>query len=310
MFLAITINQWIGIFVAILALIPAVILLNYYSKTHFIDYFLFGLFFLCGAVVLIADPLDGLTNILIFYQIHHISIDTGYLLLFLHAIRMRWRRTPRTLLVIGIGWYILLFIMTSSWQLMIQPAYAQVVFWYLPHTFSSYFPYGAGLKINGIIIYSTAFRYWGELYRLYAIGVLLYAYITVKPILYSEKIFLARKLWIGVWFCMLLHAISLFPWFDFTQVVDIFLFIAGLIFAFISIRIPEAILISESQLLRVKKLYDKIEAHNIDASNGVKYEIDFLGNPHFYESIRKYIENISSIDIVSDNTSHSKDDSK
>ena len=299
MFLNITINQWLGVIVAILAIIPTIILLSYYKKTLFIDYFLFGMFFLFATIVLFADPLAGLTNILIVYQIHHISIDTAYLLLFLHAVRMRWRRAPRILMFIGITWYLLLFLMTLTWQLMYQPQSAQVVFWYLPHTFSSYYPLGAGLKINGVIIYSTAFRYWGELYRLYSIGVLLYAYITVKPIIHSSKINLAKRLWILIWILLLIHAISLFPWFDFTNIVDIFLIGGGLILAFISIRMPEAILISESQLIRLKELYDKIDDYTMTTPDNQNYERDLLESPLLQESIRNYLEYVATTEDMS-----------
>ncbi|MHA2363781.1 MAG: PAS domain S-box protein [Candidatus Hodarchaeales archaeon] len=285
MLYAITLNQWLGVFVALLGTITIPILIRQYFKTKIKDYLIFSTFFLSGIIILIADPIAGATDLLIFYQIHHIAIDIAFFLLLLHAIRLMDNRFNSIFWYLGIIWLSLLVFLTLLWSPMIQPETATVLFLDLPHGFSSYYPRGAGLvSADGSIIYSTGFRYIGELYRLYCLGFLLYAYITVKPVLPSERIRRARKLWIIVWIMILIHALSLFPWLNITEDVSIFLIIAGAFMLYLPIKYPEALLISHPQVLRIKELYYKIQDEKSLGEN--------LG--YTAESIFAYLNNIPS----------------
>ena len=107
-----TSDQMMGLFLAFIGIFPSIFLLRLYLETKITDYLLFGLFFLDGIAVLILDPLAGIENQLIFYQAHHICIDTAFLILFIHACRMIWKKIPRKILALGIGYYLLLFVMS------------------------------------------------------------------------------------------------------------------------------------------------------------------------------------------------------
>ena len=126
--IGLTLNQTMGLFLAVIGIFPSFFLFKLYFQTKISDYLLFGLFFIDGILVLILDPIAGLTNQLIFYQLHHISIDTAFLILFIHACRMSWKRIPRGILFMGVGYYIVLFIMTSMWQVYTQTPSATVIF--------------------------------------------------------------------------------------------------------------------------------------------------------------------------------------
>ena len=259
--LAITPNQSMGLILAVIGIIPSIILLKLYFQTKIPDYLLFGLFFIDGIFVLVLDPIAGITDILIFYQLHHISIDTAFLILFIHACRMTWKKIPNKILFMGIGYYLVLFIMTLMWQKFQQPAYATVIFIYLPHSFSTYYPNGAGLMINNVIIYSTAFRYIGEFYRMFALIFLFNAYYFKTKHFLREadpKIQRARKIWLLIWFMFLLHTISLFPWFE-IQDLGIFLVFSAILIFYISFFLPEGLLLSSVQVTRILPLYKFIK---------------------------------------------------
>ena len=130
-----TLNQIMGLFLAFIGIFPSLTLFRLYFQTKITDYFLFGLFFVDGILVLILDPLAGYMNVLILYQLHHISIDTAFLILFIHACRMIWKNVPILVLVVGIGYYLILFTMTVLWQLQMQPRTATLIFLTLPHSF-------------------------------------------------------------------------------------------------------------------------------------------------------------------------------
>ena len=271
-----TLNQSLGIIVAIIALFPVPLLVNFYLKSKDLDFLLFAFVFIFGAIVLIADALVSITNLLIIIQIHHFSIDIMFFLLFLHAIRIRWTKAPKIIFYTGVIWFILLAILTLSWKLMVQPTHAKVLFWDLPHTFSSYFPKGAGLMLaDGTVIYSTAFRYLGEFYRIYVVSILLFSYLKIEIIHQTNKIEKAKKLWIFIWICLLIHSIALFfP--TFTELVSVFLLVGGIVAVYIVIRVPEALLLTHAQISRAVKLLGTVEFDSPSQSYGFESYIDYL----------------------------------
>ena len=280
-------DQIMGLFLAIIGIFPSILLFRMYMETKITDYLLFGLFFLDGIAVLILDPIAGIMHQLIFYQAHHICIDIAFLILFIHACRMSWKKIPNVILALGIGYFLVLFIMTLMWQIFPQKPYDTVIFFYLPHSYSSYYPNGAGLRINNVLIYSTAYRYIGEFYRFFSLGFLFYAYyFKTRPIVREEdqKIKKARKIWLLIWGLFLLHTISLFPWFTFSF-VGISLVIAAILFLYISFFLPEGLLISNAQLTRILPLYDFIIKKSDE--NPTNTTVD---------SIKNYLSILSKID--------------
>lgn len=283
----VTSDQLMGLFLAFIGIFPSILLIKLYFKTKISDYLLFGLFFITGIGVLILDPIAGITNELIFYQLHHILIDTAFLILFIHACRMIWKKIPKYILVSGIGYYLVLFILTSLWQVMTQPPTAVVIFITLPHSYSTYYPAGAGLRINGVIIYSTAFRYLGECYRLFSLSFLFYAYYFKTKTVANEgdeKTRNVRRIWLLVWLLFLIHTFSLFPWFPFSY-EGVYLVIAAILIFYITFFLPEGLLLSQVQLTRILPLYHFIiQQSEKNPSNST------------VDSIRKYLSLINDID--------------
>lgn len=254
----VTPNQLLGVLVAILLTPTVFLLIKSYLRTRITDYLIFASFLFFAGFALIADPLASSTNLLIFYQLHHISIDSAVFSISLHASRVIWSKIPKLFLILSSGYYLFLFVLTMSWHLMIQPDVGKFLFFDIKHSYSSYFPLGAGLTIGNVIIYSTAFRYFGEIYRTIIILFLVWAYIKIKPVETSPRIIWAKRLWIISWLFVLIHAFSLFPWTNITDVVSIFLIISGVLIVFITLTIPEALLISHIQVYRLLKVYDSI----------------------------------------------------
>jgi hypothetical protein len=266
----ISLNQQLALILAFIGIFPSIRLIELFKKTKISDYLLFGLFFLDGILVLVLDPIAGLTNILIFYQLHHITIDIAFLILFIHACRMIWKNPPKLVIFLGLGYFLLLFFLTLLWKLSLQPENAKVIFFMLPHSFSTYYPYGAGFSLNGVIIYSTSFRYLGEFFRIFSLFFLFYAYLfKVRATLkyQDDSIKKTRKIWLLIWALFLMHTITLFPWFNF-PLVSLFLVTAAILIFYITIFIPEGLLLSSVQVTRILPLYSyivsqsKLDPHN------------------------------------------------
>ena len=294
--------QILGLGVAVLSIIPAVLLLHQFQKTKIRDYFLFFLFFADAFVVLTLDVIAGLTKNLFLIQMHHISIDIVYVILTIHATRIIWKDTPALIMVITFVWFFSLAIMTLLWK--ITPPVTSgnwLGIHDFPISFSSYAfsdsgvpNVAAALSINGMIIYGTQFRIFGDLFRIFAVGLLLIAYTTSEPINPTEKILRAKRIWIVVWTLLLVHAIVLFPPFGSTALASLVgwsLIIAGFLITYISLFIPEAILISRVQVQRLFELYEKLEK----ASN--EEEIEKLQ----IESLMLYLKSVK--DALKDDSS-------
>lgn len=277
--------QILGLGVAVLSIIPAFLLLRQYFKTKIRDYFLFFLFFADAFVVLTLDVIAGATRILFLIQLHHISIDFIYVVLVMHASRIIWKKTPKIILGITFVWFFSLMALTLSWQI-VNPVHSGdwLGFLNFPVSYSSYaftIPgVAADVTFGNIIIYGTQFRIFGDLFRIYAVGLLLYAYITAQPLSPTKKILQAKKIWIVVWALLLVHATVLFPPFGETELgtlVGLSLIIAGFLITYISLFIPEAILISRVQVQRIFDLYDKVDKSS-DEDEIEKIHIDSLMN--------------------------------
>lgn len=282
-----TSDQLMGLFLAFIGMFPSIYLLKLYFKTKISDYLLFGLFFIDGIGVLILDPLAGYFNLLILYQLHHIAIDTAFLILFIHACRMIWKKIPKFVLGIGIGYYVVLFILTALWQLIPQPPAAVVLFITLPHSYSTYYPAGAGLRINEVIIYSTAFRYIGEFFRLFSLSFLFYAYyFKTKTIVHEgdKQTKNIRRIWLIIWFLFLIHTFSLFPWFPFPY-EGVYLVIAAILIFYITFFFPEGLLLSSVQLTRILSLYNFIIQQSEENPSNTTVD-----------NIRKYLLLINSVE--------------
>lgn len=250
----------IDIVSAIIMIIPSVILLKHYFKTWLIDYLRFAIFFILASLGLFLVTLSGIYELLILEQLRHWILTSMVFILFLHSIKILWEKPPRVIFYLGVIWYAFLMILGIFFKIFQQPHdKAKVLFLELPYTFSGTHPFGAGVKTEGgnIIISSS----YGQLWYLFLIFVnilLIYSYIKVIPINPTKRIILARRLWLIAFISYLFYAvigIGLNLLFD---LANIFILLAVLIVGYIAFRLPEAMLISEVQILNAFDLYDKI----------------------------------------------------
>ena len=241
--------------------------------------------------MLFLDPIAGVTNQLIFFQLHHLCIDLAYVILFIHSIRLIWLKPPKIVWVIGLGWYFFLFFLTLSWTIFTLPNSSPELFSFLnlPHSYSTYFNEGAGLRINGIIIYSTGFRYLGELYRIFCLLFSLYAYYNLQLLdikEFSLQLQKIKRLWISVWILMLIQALTLFPWFFFLNFLSISLLVAGCIIFYIALFAPEGLVISQVQFIRVSELFAKIKRSNVEINIKLSEYIDSIPESYWNELVK------------------------
>ena len=74
---------------------------------------------------------------------------------------------------------------------------------------------------------------------------------------------------------------------------------------------PEAILISESQLIRLKELYDKIDDYTMTTPDNQNYERDLLESPLLQGSIRNFLVYVATTEDMSKyNVTPKKDNDK
>ena len=257
------ITEWLNLIFAFLALIPATVLIIQYRRTGIQDCLLLLGAFLSSSLTLTFAVIAAATNFLLLYQFHHWSYITLFLFFLFYACRLRWDHPPKVIQYLGVIWVGILALLILFWEVMPQPDRAVVLLWEMPRGYSSYFPNGAGLSVNGLIIFSTAHNIIRIFYSIYVISIALYSCLTVKPFYETKKIILAKRLWIIAAAILLIYFTLVIPWlYVYIQGIgiDIQLLIVisvGLV-AYIAIIIPEGLLLSQSQIYRALELYQRI----------------------------------------------------
>lgn len=248
-------------------MIPSIVLINHYRNTRILDYLLFAGFFIFGAMVRVIR-IWGNANNLFLYQLTWLFADVGSLLLFFHAIRIRWVKPPRLIFFSGLLWVAFLVYFILSWEILTQLGDREVIFWKMQST-----PYedppGAGfIAANGNIIYSTHYPILGTMFRVY-IGVLLtYSYSTISLVHPTNKIIQARKLFMYTSLIWFLSYTMTLPWINYIRFLDFTLSIGMILILYIFFIIPEGVLLSHAQITRASKLYDKVQ--NITPTRNLK----------------------------------------
>ncbi|UCG04098.1 MAG: hypothetical protein JSW11_08940 [Candidatus Heimdallarchaeota archaeon] len=101
--------QWIYLFISIFCLMPSILLIIHYLRTHIVDYLIFAGAFVAVTInqlfsfFYVIDPINILVN-----QIVTSSYIIVYLFVFIHALRVKHDTPPRLLLYIGVIWYSIL----------------------------------------------------------------------------------------------------------------------------------------------------------------------------------------------------------
>jgi hypothetical protein len=148
------------------------------------------------------------------------------------------------------------------WEKQIQQERTNVLFFDMPRSHSSYFPQGAGLTIDEVTIVSTGHALLIYLYSLYSILLFVYVYLTFEPFRRDKRIKVIRRLWIlAISISAIFYNFGL-PWFPRNDSLSIFLVLGLTVIAYISLFVPEGMLISHRQILSARQLYNQIKTKN------------------------------------------------
>ncbi|MDH5402077.1 MAG: hypothetical protein OEY49_06265 [Candidatus Heimdallarchaeota archaeon] len=272
---------WINIILGILVFIPSIVLMNYYRISNIQDFQLFSMFFIIASLGLIFGSLASFYGILIFYKLHWWAYNIGFLLLFIYTMRIHWSSPPILLRFSGYMWFGLNIILIGFWEEMIQPSRSRVLWFEMNRSFSSYYPSGAGIIVNGSIIYSSAYHILSDFLFIGVSLLLTYSHIKIVPVKKTSRVETARKIWIIASFLLAVAWILTLPLSGFMMFSKYIVMVSALMVLYINIKIPEAVLISQYQIARVIELYKVIKIED----NYPKY--------YSIRSLKRYIESVS-----------------
>ncbi|MDH5404725.1 MAG: hypothetical protein OEY49_19640, partial [Candidatus Heimdallarchaeota archaeon] len=169
-------DYFLAIFLSVLAVIPGIVLIYQYKRTKINDTLIFAAYFIIGGFVQISNVIASQTNVLIYFQMQYMGFNLTFFLLFIHVIRVKGNikhfklqsKFQTLIWNVGILWFMILEIMIVFWKSFPQP---QTVEWFslaVPREDRSIpFPYGAGLKFNDTIVYSSDYDFLGHLFAFY-----------------------------------------------------------------------------------------------------------------------------------------------
>lgn len=217
-------------------------------------------------------------------QIRETLLIWSFYLLLLHGIRLISGTNStrfKALLTSVLIYVIILQVLVLFWSDMVQND--SKIFGINFDVDPNYEGEGAGIRIFGdLIIYSSGHTFLRDMLSSFVSLILLYSYLTVKPVHPTNRIIRAHRIWKLVSFSLVMIALfDVFLW----RFIDIrptyaaiFIFISAIGIVIVSLRYPEAVLLSHSQVYRVSNLYDLIEelgsANQI--SNRTRELIDYL----------------------------------
>ncbi|MHA2247083.1 MAG: hypothetical protein ACXADY_19215 [Candidatus Hodarchaeales archaeon] len=261
--------------IALLSLIPFIWLFRSYQRTEIIDFLIFAGLFLSVFVNnfayanLISDYPIGILE-----YAAVISYLFIWLLLFLHVFRVKWEKSPTIL------WYstLLIFIV----QILIY--FVIVVSGYSPIILSrSYYLFIKSNKPLLLVVFSIS-----HLFRVVALLVAIFIYLTVEHIIVDKRVTRARNFWIITAIIFLIPPIStLGVWWNIwvgnplIAIISNITNFAIIFVAYIVIRYPESVLISKVQVVRALDLYKTVQS---TTSND---ELKEFGMPTLVNYIKK-----------------------
>jgi len=266
-------NEILNLLTSIIALIPTTILLIQYKRSKIRDFLLFGIFFLVTSITLVCLALAIQYPHLILYQLNWGGFNSLHFILFLHCIGLLEDYPKKIWKYLGYAWYSVLALLVMNWKIMSQPSNQQIYGLRFPHSFSSYYPQGAGYEYHGFIIYSSSYHLIAALFHIYVYFIFILVYLRIEPLNPTKEILLAKKLWIWGAVIGMIAWIGILPGFLYSPLIKLLPLISAIIVAYIVIRIPEAMLISYTQVLRASFLYAEINSKAL-GSYSPSYSMD------------------------------------
>ena len=266
---SISIFQYLSLITAVLAIIPTLFLLRLYYRTKLKDYLLFaGVYISLFSLML----LYFINNFLKFYFImnfNHFLLNTTIFLLFIHGIRVKPKGMTSLVPLIGVIWFLVLQILIFFWVEIPVDRVTVLFFEMDPHPIIAENVSGitTGLQLeNGIVIYGSSYPLLALMFYNYSFIVFLYKHATYEKVDTSDRVNRARLYWylfgiIGLIATQNVYLNFLRP----SEIMVPLLVIIQLgIVAYNSIKYPEAILLSKTQIFRAINLYHNIELNDLD----------------------------------------------
>lgn len=284
--MGLSVAEYYYLVVSILSLFPTFALFRQYRYSRISDYLFFSLAFLFNAIMQFTFYLIETEVKLIYLQIAYGSQILFYFFFYLHASQIEWEKPPKFLSIAGWGVAIFVITLILFWSKQTFESNETVLFISMPKSYTSFYPDGAGISINGNLILGTSYRLISDLYRIFVILLISRAYIRVVPMNATVRIKLAKRLWIIASGIHLTYLFTILPWGIVDNWPGILNLIASLIILYITLFIPEATLISKEQLLRANKLYKKLEYSQLaENATEAKFGVDLIFS---------YLENLPS----------------
>ena len=274
-------NEILNLLTSVIALIPTLILLIQYKRTKIRDFLLFGIFFLVTSITLVCLAFAIKYPHLLLYQLNWEGFNTVHFILFLHCIGLIEDYPKKIIKYLGYAWYSVLSLFIMNWKIMSQPSNQQIHGFTFHHSFSSYYPHGAGFEYHGYIIYSSSYHVLGALFHIYVYLNFVLVYLRIEPLNPTHEILLAKKLWIWGAIIGMIAWIAILPGLLYSPWIKLLPLISAVIVAYIVLRIPEAMLISYTQVLRASFLYSEIHSKALGSyspSYSMERIIDYLNH--------------------------------
>ncbi len=230
-----TLHDWVLIAISLLTLIPFARLIQLFVKRKIPEYLLFSVVFLGTAVSAFTDVCARHLDSLTLWQIDHAAQNTVYLVLFVHASRMTWEKTPKKLAVPVSTMYIAIIALLASWRQYTSEQDRDIIH-RVPAT-----------KLDtGVVLYGLEQTLLSDVFQLAAACTFLYGYCALKPDTPSKEIRTAiRVQQLAAGILVLMTAIELSEAVAPKVLKGAFLIVVVIaLFAYVFYATPEAILLS------------------------------------------------------------------
>lgn len=277
----------IDLAIMILAVVPAISFQRKYNLVPLTEFLLFSIIFY-SVVFSVGGELGAiLWDRTIFYQIQFLSLITIYYTIYGYASRIQFRKSPFILKFFMRVFYVVLCGLILFWRKMDQPDHEKLLFWDVDATNTAYYPKGAGLKYDGYIVLSTSYYLLVIIFILICLIWYLVAVSSVKLIIKNNNVEKARRMWVLIGAVNVCWAILVLPWTPNYDSANVLIVVQLFLILYIVTRIPEGMIISNSQFFRS---YDLLVAI-IDQEEETHIS-EKIGSSSFFEYLETVVNTI------------------
>lgn len=266
-------------------MIPAISFHRKYRLVPLEEFRFFSIIFYCVVLSVVGEIGAILWDITFFYQIQFLALISIYYVMYGYALRVHFQKSPKIVKYVMQIYFGILTLLIILWTKMDQPKNAKLLFWEVSATSTTYFPKGAGLKINDVFILSTSYYLLIDVFILICLIGYLFSLVFVDLVIEYRKIQKAKKLWIFVALINLIWVFFVLPWTPSYEEANILIVIQLIVIIYIVVKIPEGMIISNSQFFRSYDLL--IEIVNRDE---IDIHRDKLGISSFFDYLEIVME--------------------